>query len=64
MRFRFSQYESGEAILFEGQIGGLFQNFQFTPGARKYLLMKNSAGKIVPINDATFNKYHQSEGKR
>ena len=63
MRFRFSQYESGEAILFHGRIGGLLQNFQLTPGARKYLMMKNSEGKIVPINDATFNKYHQPEGK-
>lgn len=64
MRFRFSQYGSGEAILFECQIGGLCQNFQLTPGGRKYLMMKNSEGKIVPINDATFNKYHRPEGKR
>lgn len=60
-RFRFSQYESGEAILFECHVGAPCQNFQLTPGARKYLLMKNSEGKIVPINDATFTKYHRTE---
>ena len=64
MRFRFYQYESGEAILFESLSDGVNTNFKITPGARKYLLMKNSEGKIVPINDATFNKYYRSENKR
>lgn len=57
----FKQYESGEAILKERLISGGPEYFQLTPGARKYLMMKNSAGKIVPINDATFAKYHKTE---
>ena len=55
----FKQYESGEAILKERLINGGPEYFQLTPGARKYLMMKNGAGKIVPINDATFDKYHR-----
>jgi hypothetical protein len=50
------QYEFGEAILL-----GSDKYFLFTPGARKYLMMKNSTGKIVPINDATFTKYLRTE---
>lgn len=56
----FNQYESGEAILRERFISGGPEYFQITPGARKYLMMKNSAGKIVPINDSTFAKYHRA----
>lgn len=59
----FKQYESGEAILKERLISGGPEYFQLTPGARKYLMMKNSEGKIVPINDATLAKYHRSEAK-
>lgn len=57
----FYQYELGEAILIETRPKGPLLpvwNFQLTPGARQYLMMKNSAGKVVPINDATFAKYH------
>jgi hypothetical protein len=57
----FHQYESGEAILIETRPKGPLLpvwKFQLTPGARQYLMMKNSAGQIVPINDATFAKYH------
>lgn len=59
MAFQFAQYDSGEAILL-----GRNKYFQLTPGARKYLLMKNSEGKIAPFNDATFNKYFRTEDKR
>ena len=61
MRFRFTLYESSEAILFECPIGDLCKKFQLTPNARKYLIMKNSEGKIVPINDATFEKYYRKK---
>ncbi len=57
----FYQFESGEAILIETRPKGPLLpvwNFQLTPGASQYLMMKNSAGQIVPINDATFAKYH------
>ena len=57
----FKQYESGEAILMEYSFSGGPRYFQLTPGARKYLMMKNSAGKIVPINDVTFAKYHRTQ---
>lgn len=59
----FKQYESGEAILKERLISGGPEYFQLTPGARKYLMMKNSEGKIVPINDATLAKYRRTEAK-
>lgn len=58
MVFQFSQYESGEAILMERRPGGEYKNFQLTPGAKKYLMIKDRAGKVVPINDAMFMKYH------
>lgn len=51
---RFLQYENGEAIMLDPADG----NFQLTGGAKKYLMMKNRSGNIVPINDATFAKYH------
>ena len=56
----FYQYESGEAILIETRPKGplRYENFQLTPGAKQYLMMKDSTGKVVPINDATFEKYH------
>lgn len=59
----FKQYESGEAILKERLISGGPEYFQLTPGARKYLMMKNSEGKLVPINDATLAKYQRTEAK-
>lgn len=55
-RFGFRQFDSGEAILF-----GQDNRFQLTPGARKYIKMENAAGKLVPINDATFAKYSSSQ---
>lgn len=58
----FKQYENGEAILTERPISGGPKYFQLTPGARKYLMMKNSSGEVVPINDATFAKYKRAEG--
>lgn len=54
----FYQYESGEAILKVTQYPDRKMSFQLTPGARQYLMMKTSTGKVVPINDATFTKYH------
>ena len=56
--FAITTYEAGEAILMEAFLEFKFGNFQMTPGARKYLMMKNSEGKDVPMNDATFNKYY------
>ena len=53
-------YEAGEAILMEAFTGSKYGNFQMTPGARKYLMMKNGEGKDVPMNDATFNKYYRT----
>lgn len=53
-------YDAGEAILMEAFPGSRYGNFQMTPGARKYLMMKNSEGKVVPMNDATFNKYYRA----
>lgn len=62
MGLSFHQYESGEAILIKPHGGDDdHKYFQLTPDARKYLMMKNSAGKIVPINDATFAKYNRTE---
>ena len=40
--------------------GYKYGNFQMTPGAKKYLTMKNGEGKVVPVNDATFNKYYRT----
>lgn len=61
-KYRFYQYDSGESIIVECNIRGKeCKNFQLTSGARKYLSMKNSVGKIVPINDATFTKYYRSK---
>jgi len=59
--YRFYQYDSGESILMECLPPSRKEcgNFQLTSGARKYLLMKNSEGKVVPINDATFGKYYR-----
>jgi hypothetical protein len=33
--------------------------FDGSPDARKYLYMKTSSGESVPIDDATYNKYHK-----
>lgn len=54
MARQFFLYENGEAIMLAPADG----NFQLTAGARKYLMMKNHSGNIVPINDATYTKYH------
>ena len=53
---KFSQFHDGEAILDRPKT----KNFQTTPGARKYLKMKNLKGEVVPINDATFNHYNKA----
>ena len=58
--YSFRQYESGEAILIERNRKYLL----LTPGARKYLMMKNAAGQVVPINDATFVKYNNVAGNK
>lgn len=62
----FYQYEAGEAILAKLQPKGplRFENFQLTPGARQYLMMKDHTEKLVPINDITFNKYLHAESRR
>lgn len=52
---RFLQFEDGE-VAFIGQAG----HFQGTEHARKHLKMKNSRGKIVPINDVTFEKFNKT----
>jgi len=56
----FYQYDSGQAIFQEWSRGlraGTY--FHLTPGARKYLMMKNSDGNLIPINNETFNKYYR-----
>lgn len=62
----FYQYESAEAILIEALRKGPFRfgNFDLTPGARQYLMMKNRADKLVPINAITFNQYFRTESRR
>lgn len=57
--FSFRQYDFGEAILMERLRGGEYTYFQLTQRARKYLMMKNRDGEIVPINEKTFNKYYR-----
>lgn len=49
-------YEGGEVIVVERR-DNQPAAFQLTPGARKYLMMDKEAR--IPINDATFNKYHR-----
>lgn len=51
----FLQFEDGEAA-FISKAG----YFQATEHARKYLKMKTSKGEIVPINDATFEKFNKT----
>ena len=55
---KFYQFSDGEAILM-GTNGGknITNHFELTSNSKKYLTMKISVGKIVPINDETFNKY-------
>ena len=53
-------YEAGEAISMEAFPGSKYGNFQMTPGARKYLMMKNGEGRVVSMNDATFKKYYRT----
>ena len=62
----FYQYESAEAILIEALRKGplRFGNFDLTPGARQYLMMKDRTEKLVPINDITFNQYLHTESRR
>lgn len=52
----FYQYDSGEAILERVRYPDRAKTYQLTPGARQNLMMRNRAGKTVPINDATFQK--------
>lgn len=51
----FLQFEDGEAV-FISKAG----SFQATEHARKHLKMKNSKGELVPINDATFEKFNKA----
>ncbi len=34
-------------------------NFDASPESRKYLYMKTSSGESIPIDDATYNKFHK-----
>lgn len=56
-RIYFYQYDESEAIVVEHAVDRQILGFQLTPGARKYLMMDKEAR--IPINDATFNKYHR-----
>lgn len=62
--YRFYQYESGEAILEEIQFPEVKRTYHLTPNARQYLKMKDRTGKLVPINDITFNQYLSTESRR
>ena len=64
INYSFYPYESGEAILKMTQYPDRKMSFQLTPGARQYLMMKNSTGKLVPINDITFNQYLSTGSQR
>ncbi len=58
--YSFYQYDAGQAILQEWSPDRLTRTyFYLTPGARKYLMMKNVDGNLIPINDETFNKYYR-----
>ena len=62
--YSFYQYDSGQAILQEWSPDRLTRTyFHLTPGARKYLMMKNVDGNLIPINDATFNQYNSAKKK-
>ena len=41
----------------EVQLPEFKRTYHLTPNARQHLMMKNREGKVVPINDATFDKY-------
>ncbi len=51
------QFPDGEAVLWSIKTN----KFQVTQNARKHLTMKNFKGKVVPINNATFDKYNQAD---
>lgn len=51
----FYLFPDGEAVLQNKKT----KQFQIIDNARQYLKMKNSAGEIVPMNDATFIKYNK-----
>jgi len=53
-KYRIDQYQDGEVILFE-----LASNefLTLSSKAQKHLKMKDSRGEIVPMNDATFEKF-------
>lgn len=51
-------YEDGEAVLFHYKQ----KSFQLTDRARKYLRVKVSKDEIIPIDDATFEKFVVSGG--
>jgi len=52
----FLQFKNGEAAFFSH----ITNNFQITANARKHLKMKNNQGDIIPINDATFERYNRT----
>jgi len=52
----FLQFPDGEVVFF----GYKTKHFQITANARKHLKMKNNQGDIIPINDATFERYNRT----
>ena len=46
-------YEDGQAVLFHQKE----KTFESTDNARKYLWMKISKDEVIPINDATYDKF-------
>ncbi len=53
-KYKIIHFTDGEVILFDTSPEN---NFILTSKARKHLKMKNATGEIVPINNATFEKY-------
>ena len=50
------QFPDGEAVLWSIKTN----HFQVTKNARKHLKMKNANDEIIPMNEATFNKYNKA----
>ncbi len=50
------QFPNGEAVLWSIKTN----KFQATKNASRHLTMKNAKGEVVPMNNATFNKYNQA----
>jgi len=54
--FQYYHFSNGEYLLMTSD--GVFDG---SPGFRKYLYMKTSTGKSVPIDDITYQKYHSPQ---